>query len=234
MIDCSTPKTPTSAPDPLCQFATSYNAFAFDLTSTSNTDDYADVMLSVSNLYPPPQPLNGLKPTFADTACNRHMYGDVLLIEDLHAIPAVWIRVANEAESSRLCATQMGTVHLDGIGTGRQSHPDQNTQCPVFPALPANLISISALYNSGYRVVDPHYGRKQSDMNMYFANDSHIIPAYKDESGDGFCRFFHYTESRACSTTSNPDVEAIQSAQGLFDGKRGILRQGVTVEDYSE
>lgn len=81
------------APDPYCQFATSYNAQAQERSSptTSSTDPAVEVMLSLSRPYPQPQTRNGLKPTFAETACNRHMYGDVLLLEDIREIPPVWI-----------------------------------------------------------------------------------------------------------------------------------------------
>lgn len=50
------------------------------------------------------------KPTLADTACNRHMFGDAIMLNEIHEVNPVWIKVANNDSSSRIMATQMGTT----------------------------------------------------------------------------------------------------------------------------
>lgn len=78
-------QNPETADNTFCQFATSYNTTAIDPVLSP------DAMLSISKPFPPPQSYNGLKPTYADTACNKHMYGDSLLLEDIHDIDPIWI-----------------------------------------------------------------------------------------------------------------------------------------------
>lgn len=84
----------------------------------------------------------------------------------------------------------MGTALIDGIGPDGTHIPIKIPNVLYSAALPANLISISALYQSGYRVIDPYHGQDHTDKNLYFSNDRHVIPAYKDEDGDGFWKFF--------------------------------------------
>lgn len=192
-------QNPETTSEAYCQFATSYNTTAID------RDQSPDVMLSISKPFPPPQPYSGMKPTYADTACNKHMYGDSLLLEDIHDIDPIWIRVANKDQLSRICARQMGTAQIDGIGPDGTHVPIRIHNVLLSPDLPANLISLPALYNSGYRVVNPHYGQRGNDTNLYFSNNDHMFPAYRDESGDGFWKFYHYSKSRVYSSKCEPN-----------------------------
>lgn len=69
-----------------CQYATSYNFIVDDESENAPA-------LNVSPAYPPGSATN--KPTLADTACNRHMFGDAMLLDNLQNISPVNIKVAN-------------------------------------------------------------------------------------------------------------------------------------------
>lgn len=99
----------------------------------------------------------------------------------------------------------MGTAQNDGIGADGSHIPIKIHNVLLSTDLPTNLISVSALYKSGYRIFDPHYGRNRNDTNLYFSNDDHIIPAYRDESGNGFWKLYHFSEPRAYSSTCEPN-----------------------------
>lgn len=170
--------SPSNSTDASCQFATAYNAIANRNEPSSLT-----------------------KPIFADTACNRHMFCDSHLLENLHDIEPITIGVANKDRSTGVLATQMGTAQLKGFT--RDGSP---TIIPLpnvlfAPALPANLVSISSLYSSGFRTVDPHYGRQTSDQSLYYSNDDVTIPAFKETSDSGLWRFNH--QSAPCAYSSS-------------------------------
>lgn len=103
----------TSDPPANCQFATSYN--------TTVNHPSKEGALTVVAEYPPASSTH--KPTLADTACNRHMYGDALLLDDMREVPPVWINVANNNKSSRIMANHMGTARLHAFA------PDGSPSC---------------------------------------------------------------------------------------------------------
>lgn len=111
------PHTPAPVPTPAtqpcnsipsvdCQYATSYNVTVGNVSN--------ETQLKISAQYPPASATN--KPTLADTACNRHMFGDAMLLDNIHDIEPVSIKVANTDESSRIVATKIGTARLHAYG----------------------------------------------------------------------------------------------------------------------
>lgn len=176
----SEPAPPSTESDETqCQFATAYNTVAGTSQSTSMSS----------------------KPIYADTACNRHMFSDEHFLEDLHEISPTTISVANEDRSSSVVATRMGTVDIKGFDQDGSPTTFKLRNVLYAPALPANLISVSSLYSSGFRTVDPHYGQKTSDSNLYYSNDIVTLPAYKENSPSGFWEFHHSSAPRAYSTS---------------------------------
>lgn len=177
--DSPNPVTPvTPSEDPNCQFAPAYNAIAGTSPTTSTS-----------------------KPIYTDTACNRHMFGDEHLLKDLCDIEPVLIGVANKDRSAGVVATQMGTVELNGFNI--DGHPTSIKIRNVLfaPYLPANLVSVSALYSSGFRTVDPHYGRRTSNQDLYYSNDIVILPARKESSLSGLWLLHHQSAPCAYSTS---------------------------------
>ena len=207
--------TPTPDTNTSCQFSTSYNATAHK--SNSN-----DITVNFSSTYPTcDQPQ---RPTLADTACNRHMFGDAMLLDDLHDVPPVWINVANADKLSRVMANRVGTARLDAIDNNGAPIVVDIHNVLYSPNLPANLISITSLYETGYRIVDPYYGAKSSDLNLYLLNDKHIIPAFKEDGPGGFWRVFHHSEPRAYLTkSSSPDIPPPDSIPNLWHLRFGHL-----------
>lgn len=155
--DTTTSSTDVST-DPSCQFATSYN-------------------VTIGTQY---NERTGQKPTLADTACDRHMFGYASLLEDVQRVTPVTIKVANEDKESCIVASHMGTALLKGTGCNGEQCVIKIKNVLYTSSLPANLISITALYDDGYRVVDPHFGTQSNDLNLYFSNNDHILPAHKD------------------------------------------------------
>lgn len=204
---------PQSTPSADCQYATSYNVVA--------DESPVEPLVKLSTQYPTPSATH--KPTLADTACNRHMFGDALMLDNIHDIDPVSIKVANDDESSRIIATKMGTARLYAFGIDGTPTFIDIPNILYSPSLPANLISITQLYDSGYKTVDPHYGSKNNDLNLYYSNSRVILPAYEDEGPGGFWRFFHYSEPRACSTISSPS-----SATDLWHLRFGHLNKRST------
>lgn len=173
---------PPSLPnDTSCQFATAYNAIAHD-TGLPNP---------------------ATKPTYADTACNRHIFGDEQLLHDIYDIDPVRIGVANEDRSSGVVASKMGKARLQGFDAHGSSIVVDLTNVLFSPALPANLILITASYSAGFRTVDPHYGRKTSDKTLYYSDDRVTLPAYKEDSTGGFWKFHHEQAPRAYSKSTS-------------------------------
>lgn len=152
----------SSQNDTSCQFAIAYNAVGNKVASSSPT-----------------------RPTYANTACNWHMFGDEHLLENVCNINPATIGVANEDRSTSVVATRMGTAKLKGFSSNGSPSVITFNDVLLAPALPANLISISSLYSSGFRTVDPHYGRKTSNQNLYYSDDKVTIPAYKEDSDSG-------------------------------------------------
>lgn len=113
------------------------------------------------------------------------MYGDALLPDDIREVPPVWINVANNNKSSRIMANQMGTARLHAFAPDGSPSFVEIQNVLYSPSLPANMISITELYDSGFKLADPHYGRRSNDLNMYFSDSKHRIPAYKDGSPGG-------------------------------------------------
>lgn len=95
----------------------------------------------------------------------------------------------------------MGKVNLKGFNRDGSTTTVKLHNVLLAPALPANLISVSALYSSGFRTVDPHYGRKTSDQSLYYSNDVITIPAHKEVSNSGFWKFHHAPTTSAYSAS---------------------------------
>lgn len=178
----------SSADDASCQFATAYNTVANgDRNHTSSPS----------------------KPIYADTACNQHMFGNEHLLEDVQDIEPVTIGVANEDRYSGVIATRMGTVKLKGFNCDGSATLIKIHNVLLAPALPANLVSVTSLYSSGFCTVDPHYGRKTSDRNLYYSNGIVTLPAHKDVSNLGFWKFHHAHAPSAysASVTEKSDTD---------------------------
>lgn len=145
----STPKPQSAQPEPAvdCQYATSYNVTVHDESAT-------DPILNVSTAYPPGSATN--KPTLADTACNRHMFGEAMFLDNLKDISPVNIKVANADSSSSIVATKMGTARLHAFELDGTPTFIDITNVLYSPSLPANSISITQLYDAGFKNVDPH------------------------------------------------------------------------------
>lgn len=116
--------------------------------------------------YPPASSTH--KPTLADTACNRHVYSEALLLDDMQEVPPVWINVANNNKSSRIMANSMGTARLHAFAPDGSPSFVEIHNVLYSPSLRANLISITEMYDSGFKLADPYYGRQLNDLNMYF------------------------------------------------------------------
>lgn len=187
----------SSTSNPSCQFATSYNTVVDEASG--------QVSVTLPPNYPPPSSTN--KPTLADTACNQHIFGSAMLLDNIRTVDPVWINVENTDKSSRILATQMGTAHLHSFDTRGTPTMTDVPNVLYSPSLPANLISITQPYDSGYRSVDPHFGSNDDDLNLYFGDHNTIIPAYKDSGPGGFWRFYHYSEPRALSTVSSGNLD---------------------------
>lgn len=191
----STPTNPTAD----CQYATLYNA----------TSEETPFNPSVNIFTTYPKGLLTHKPTLANTACNRHMFGDAMMLDNLRDVEPVTIKVANADVSSQIVASKMGTARLHAFGVdGAPTHVDIPNVL-FSPSLPANLISITQLYDDGYKSVNPHYGGKGRDLNLYFSDSKTIIPAYKDKAPGGFWRFYHFSEPCALSTATVPSPRPV-------------------------
>lgn len=163
-------------PSANCQFSTSYNVTVNDESSLPH--------MNMSPEYPPQSSTH--KPTLADTACNRHMCGEAIMLDNLHDIDPVSINVANTDESSRIIATKMGTARLHAFALEETPSFIDIHNILYSPSLPENLISITQLYNAGFKTVDPHFGNSTVDTNLYYSDLRIIVPAYKDGGPRGF------------------------------------------------
>lgn len=130
------------------------------------------------------------------------MFGDDLMLDDLQDIEPVTIRVANADTLSRIVASKSGTARLHASNVDGTPTYIDIANVLYSPSLPANLISITQLYNAGFKTVDPHYGGKIDDINLYFSDSRTIVPAYRDDGPGGFWKFYHYSEPRVLSTIS--------------------------------
>lgn len=151
-----------------CQFVTAYNTLANRTTSSPST-----------------------KPTYANTACNKHMFSDKHMLEGIHDIEPIKICVANKDRSTGVVASQMGTAKLKGFNKDGTPTSVILPNVLFTPALPANLVSVSSLYSSGFHTVDPHYGQQTLYQNLYYSNDHVTLPAYKENCNSGLWRFNH-------------------------------------------
>lgn len=128
----------------------------------------------ITNQYPPMTATH--KPTHA-----RHMFGDAMMLENLRDVKPVDIKVANAHKYYRITASRMRTTRLHAFNLdGTPTYIDVPNVL-YSPSLPANLVFITQLYTSGFKTVDPHYGGKTDDLNLYFSESRYIVPAYKDE-----------------------------------------------------
>lgn len=139
-----------SVQEPDCHFATSFNVMVIDPIE----EEAVNISLSTSYNCE-----SMTKPTYADSACNRHMYGDSLLLDDFHDIEPISIRVANNNVSSRIVARQMGTAKICGFDTNGNQTIVNIPHVLYTPSLPANLILVSALYNLGFTLTGTHHER---------------------------------------------------------------------------
>lgn len=160
----TTVSKPSQPPDdtPECQFATSYN--------TIIDENVNEIAFNVQPNFPAPSSTH--KPTLADTACNRHMFGDNIMLEDIRDVEPIWIKVANADSSSRIVANKIGTARLHAYMLDGTPTYAEIKNVLYSPSLPANLISVTQLYDDGYKIVDPHYGKMQDDLNLYFSDSS--------------------------------------------------------------
>lgn len=95
----------------------------------------------------------------------------------------------------------MGTVDLKGFDRDGVLTSVKLDNVLLALDLPANLVSVSALYSSGFKTVDPHYGRRTSNQDLYYSNDSVTLPAHKENTSSGLGRLHHHSATRAYSTS---------------------------------
>lgn len=116
-----------------CQYATSYNVVALDALPE-------EISVNPSTSYPQNSEVHW--PTLANTACNRHMFGDAMLLDNIREVTPVWINVANAGQSSCILANRMGTARLSAINSSGSSLVVDIDNVLYSPELPANLISV--------------------------------------------------------------------------------------------